>query len=110
MKLDCRKGEGLKIADELNSVYWPLMRVEIKKDGTYEDGRNAGLLGVHKHLTGKEPLDMTALVEIYTKAYDDFAGPPQFRHDVNMDNYHRAGLLGVYLKIGRSNYIGEDNV
>ena len=102
MKLDCRKGEGLKIADELSGVYYPLMRAEIKKDGTYEDGRNAGLFGVYKHISGEAPRDMDALVKIYTNAYDDFAGPRQFRHCVNMDNYHRAGLLGVYRAINPS--------
>lgn len=97
IRLDCRDGKGLEIADELESVYYPLMRAALNANGGYEDGRDAGLRGVYKHLTGAEPQDMEALITVYTEAYDKFAGPTQFRHSVNMDHYHRAGLLGVYL-------------
>jgi hypothetical protein len=98
MGLDGRQGEGIKIADELGDIYYPLMRAEIKNDGAYEDGRNAGLAGVYKHITESEPdpLELVLLISAYTQAYDVFAGPPQFRHSVNMHDYHRAGLLGVY--------------
>lgn len=36
------------------------------------------------------------VVDAYQTAYDDFAGPRQFRHSVNHDTYHRAGLIGVW--------------
>lgn len=35
------------------------------------------------------------LATIYQEAYDECAGPPQFRHSVNHDVYHMAGLLAV---------------
>lgn len=98
-RLDGRQGEGLKIADELEAVYFPSMRAAIKENGecgAYEAGRNAGLSSVFMHLTKSEPEDIEALIATYTKAYDDFAGPIRFRHSVNVDMYHRAGLLGVY--------------
>ena len=43
---------------------------------------------------GKEVADV--LERVYNKAYNDFAGPPQFRHGCNMPTYHRAALLAVY--------------
>jgi hypothetical protein len=43
---------------------------------------------------GKDIADK--LEEAYQVAYDKFAGPPKFRHSVNYDIYHRAGLLGMY--------------
>lgn len=96
MGLDGRQGEGIKIADELGNIYYPLMRVEINNDGSYEEGRDAGLSGVYKHMTGSEPDDMELLISTYSQAFDDFAGPKQFQHSVNYPDYHRAGLLGVY--------------
>jgi hypothetical protein len=32
----------------------------------------------------------------YQKAFDAFAGPREFRHNVNYPDYHRAGLLGIF--------------
>ena len=43
---------------------------------------------------GREIAD--ELYEAYQIAFNNFAGPPQFRHSVNYPDYHRAGLLGVY--------------
>lgn len=39
---------------------------------------------------------MAQLVEAYEKAYNEFAGPREFRHAVNFDTYNRAGLIGVW--------------
>lgn len=36
-----------------------------------------------------------ALWNIYQRGFDDFAGPKRFRHSVNYDTYHRAGLIAL---------------
>lgn len=36
-----------------------------------------------------------ALWNVYQKGFDDFAGPKRFRHSVNYDTYHRAGLIAL---------------
>lgn len=33
--------------------------------------------------------------QAYREAFDSCAGPSQFRHAVNYDKYHRAGIAGV---------------
>lgn len=36
------------------------------------------------------------LADIYTRAFDEFAGPKRFRHGSNDGAYHRAGLIAVW--------------
>jgi hypothetical protein len=45
--------------------------------------------------TGLDAINDSELQEAYKKSYYESAGPPQFRHSVNHDRYHVAGLRGV---------------
>lgn len=38
----------------------------------------------------------SALFVVYQKAFNDYAGPPQFRHSCNYNDYHKAALLAVH--------------
>jgi hypothetical protein len=66
---------------------------------SYAEGQshlNDGLGGLDPRI-GDGKIIAGRLWEVYQRAFDDFAGPKQYRHSCNYDTYHRAALLAVYM-------------
>jgi hypothetical protein len=68
-----------------------------------------GASSIVQPVVKQQKLSEAELAAAYKKAFDENAGPSQYRHASNYDSYHRAGLIGVVRAIASDALTAVEN-